>query len=94
MDMKTKRFLVLFIMIMSILGIFSQVGSYAADIMSSQTVVKSAMLCEILIIFGFLVGAGVLMISREIDRRYPFHGPEPDSEKGSRPALAVLESHK
>jgi predicted MFS family arabinose efflux permease len=81
MDMKTKRFLVLFILIMSILGIFSQVGSYAADIMSSQTVVKNAMLCEILIGFGFLMGTGVLMISREMDRRYPSCEPGPASEK-------------
>jgi len=71
MDVKTKRrFLINFILILTIIGISAMLGDYAARIMSTSTVVKNAMLCRIIFILGVLAGIVMCLIARDLYRRY------------------------
>jgi len=70
MDVKIKKFLINFILMIIIIGISAMLGDYAARIMSTSTVVKNAMLCQIIFILGVLAGIVMCLISYDLYRRY------------------------
>lgn len=59
MDVKTKKFLVPFILVLIVIGVSALLGDYAATIMSTSTVVKNAMLCQIIFLVGIIAGIGI-----------------------------------
>jgi hypothetical protein len=68
---KTKKNLMQVVMILILVGISALAGDYAAVIMSTSTIVKNSMVCQILVILGFIAGSVMVLIFQELDRRYP-----------------------
>ncbi|MFA6361922.1 hypothetical protein [Methanoregula sp.] len=83
MDVKTRRFLINFILIIIVIGISAMLGDYAARIMSTSTIVKNAMLCQIIFILGVLAGIIMCLISQDLYRRYGLI--EPNNIPGKNP---------
>ncbi len=76
MDIKTKRFLLIFALVMAVVWVSAPVGSYAADIMSTSTPVKNILLCRILFIAGCLAGMIVCLVLHEFERRNSLSKPD------------------
>jgi zinc transporter ZupT len=85
MDVKTKRILTPCILLMIIVGISAPLGDYAAAIMSTSTMAKNAILCQILFLLGIIAGVIMILAVQELNRRYLLIGSNKVSKNNPSP---------
>jgi len=81
MNQKTKKTLVLIVMVVIVIGISGWLGEYTALIMSTSTMVKNGMLVQIVFLTGLIAGVLLCLASQVLDRRYPSQNPDELPEK-------------
>jgi len=82
MNQKTKKTLVLIVLVVIAIGISGWLGGYAALIMSTSTTVKNGMLCQIIFLSGLITGIVLCLGLQELDRRNPVPDVNEPPKKG------------
>jgi hypothetical protein len=68
MKAKPEQSIAVFIVIIAIIGISTMLGNYAAVQVVGQTVVKNAMLCQILFLAGIVAGCAIVLAFQAWER--------------------------
>lgn len=86
MNPKTKKTLVLIVLVTIVIGISGWLGDYTAQIMSTSTMVKNGMLVQLVFLTGLITGVAMCLALQVLDRRYSSQNPDEQLKNESGPA--------
>lgn len=70
MKSKNGRAVEIFIVVMIMIGLSAMLGDFAAVQAAGQTVVKNAMLCQILFLAGIVAGIAIVLVFQAWERTH------------------------